>query len=141
LVPRNRAYWRWISRGISRRIILGDHFRLHWPTHIVSGDGRHFCDWHDIHSEYDIGDRAGLIILYNACAALDRAEALAEAIKKDGPMIYTKNGGVQVNSGIKLKIAARSFVTRSLQRLGLNFEPVRGPGRPPMETHGIRMND
>jgi hypothetical protein len=97
--------------------------------------------WHDVHSEYEVEDRAGLELLLQACQTLDRAEKLSEAIEKDGEVLLTAKGDIRVNPCIKLELACRSFVAKTLQKLGLNWEPVRAPGRPPLETAGVRLND
>ena len=69
-------------------------------------------------------------MLLQICAAADRAEECAEAIDRDGPMIRTQNG-LRDHPLLKLELASRAFVVRSLHRLGLDIEPTRnGPGRP-----------
>jgi hypothetical protein len=85
--------------------------------------------WHDIVILYEFGDRASYETLYQACAAADRAEACRAQIEKDGLTIETK-GVVRDHPLIKHELAARSFCTRSLARLGLDLEPVGKVGRP-----------
>jgi hypothetical protein len=98
--------------------------------------------WNDVHSEYEVTDRAGLELLTEACQALDRAERLAEAIERDGEVIQTAKGDIRVHPGIKLELGCRSFVAKTLQKLGLNWEPVRPVGRPPAQFGaGVRLND
>jgi hypothetical protein len=41
--------------------------------------------WDEIQAAYGITDRGGVELLAQACAACDRAEALAAAIATDGP--------------------------------------------------------
>jgi hypothetical protein len=87
--------------------------------------------WKRVTTEYDFSDAAGSEMLLQLCAALDRAEALSSCIADEGEIVRTARG-VKVHPGIKEELAARSFVVRTLQKLGLNFEPLRaGPGRPP----------
>jgi hypothetical protein len=87
--------------------------------------------WNDVMSEYLIEDRGGCELLAQACVALDRAEALAEAIAHDGPMVRTESG-FKDNPLLKHELANRAFVVRTLSRLGLDVEaPKPGPGRPP----------
>ena len=70
-------------------------------------------------------------MLTQACQALDRAEGLADRIAEDGDIIRTPTG-IKAHPGIREELAARGFVVRTLQKLGLNFEPLHlGPGRPP----------
>jgi hypothetical protein len=98
--------------------------------------------WNDLLTEYEIEDRAGLELLTQACQALDRAERLAEAIEDEGEIVHTAKGDVRVHPGIKLELGCRSFVAKTLQKLGLNWEPVRSVGRPPAQFGaGVRLND
>jgi phage terminase small subunit len=86
--------------------------------------------WRDVVRAYEFEDRASYETLAQACAAADRAARCAEQIDKDGEMIGTKTG-VRDHPLLKHELAARSFVCRTLARLGLDLEPVRsGPGRP-----------
>jgi hypothetical protein len=86
--------------------------------------------WDRVQGEYGITDTGGIEILAQACAALDRAEALREAIDRDGEVITTRNGP-KVHPGCKDELACRAFVVRTLERLGLNVEAIKPPGRPP----------
>jgi hypothetical protein len=55
---------------------------------------------------------------------------LHEQIDRDGEVVRHR-GGVKEHPALKIELAARSFVVRTLQRLGLNYEPVRAKaGRP-----------
>ncbi|MFK0688021.1 hypothetical protein ACFX5Q_07425 [Mesorhizobium sp. IMUNJ 23033] len=86
--------------------------------------------WASVHSQYSIEDAAGVEFLVTACQALDRAEALKAQIDADGAVIRTK-AGLKDHPGLKHETAARSLCIRTLARLGLDLEPVRGgPGRP-----------
>src|SRR6516162_3938053 len=80
--------------------------------------------WDRIQSEYDVSDPAGIEFLAQACAAADLAERLQEEIENDGTVVRAR-GGVRSHPAIRDLIAARSFVTRTLTRLGLNYEPLR----------------
>ena len=70
-------------------------------------------------------------MLASACQALDRAERCREAIDNEGEMIRTKAAGPRDHPLLKHELAARSFVVRTLQRLGLNMEAIKPTGRPP----------
>jgi hypothetical protein len=86
--------------------------------------------WRSIINEYDIPDSAGQAILEQCAFAYDRAERLRIQIDKDGEIIRGRNG-IREHPGLKQELASRSFVCRSLQRLGVNLEAVRtAPGRP-----------
>src|SRR5215207_7167708 len=77
--------------------------------------------WASVHAEYGIEDAGGIEMLLLACQSLDRAEELAENIKADGVVIRSK-AGLKENPLIKHELAARSFVVRTLGRLGLDVE-------------------
>lgn len=85
--------------------------------------------WDKLMAEYRITDCGGLEVLAQICAALDRAEMLAEQVAADGSVIMTKTG-LREHPAIKGERGCRSFVTRNLQRLGLNVEAVKPVGRP-----------
>jgi hypothetical protein len=86
--------------------------------------------WRAIMTEYDISDAGGHALLEQAAFAADRAERLRAEIDADGEIIHGRNGPRE-HPGLKGELAARSFLVRTLQRLGINLETVRpGPGRP-----------
>ena len=95
--------------------------------------------WRDILRENEIEDAGGLEMLASACQQLDRAERCREAIDADGEMIRIK-GGHREHPLLKHELAARSFVVRTLQRLGLNMEAIKSPGRPTPD-YGWQPND
>jgi hypothetical protein len=74
--------------------------------------------------------------LAHACASLDRAEACAGLIAEHGELLKTRNG-VRENPLCKIELACRSFVVRTLARLGLDVEPIGRIGRP-SEPWGYR---
>jgi hypothetical protein len=88
--------------------------------------------WDEVQAAYGITDRGGVELLAQACQAADRAEALADAIARDGSVVYSRSGVPKSHPAIKDELANRAFVVRTLERLGLNVEAVKpGPGRPP----------
>jgi hypothetical protein len=87
--------------------------------------------WDAIQREYRIADRGGIELLAQACSGLDRAEQLAEAVKADGAIIYSRTGVPRSHPAVKDELALRAFIVRTLERLGLNVEGVRPVGRPP----------
>jgi hypothetical protein len=93
------------------------------------GHGRKL--WDEVQAAYGIADRGGVELLAQACSGLDRAEQLAEAIKADGAIIYSRTGVPRSHPAVKDELACRAFVVRTLERLGLNVESVRPVGRPP----------
>ena len=93
--------------------------------------GRHGTTlWNGVMSEYQIRDIGGVEILAQVCAALDTAEQCAEQIRTDGVTILTKTG-LREHPSLKHELAARAFICRNLQRLGLNIETIKPVGRPP----------
>jgi hypothetical protein len=97
------------------------------PPASLSAVGRSL--WTDIVSAYEFGDRASYEVLAQACIAADRAEACRVRIDKDGELLRTQLG-VKEHPLLKHELQLRAFVCRSLQRLGLDLEPIRAPGRP-----------
>jgi hypothetical protein len=104
--------------------------------------GRHgMALWNGIMSEYHIEDRGGVELLAQACAAVDRIEALAARITADGEVIDTPNGP-KPHPCLRDELAARSFVVRTLERLGLNVEAIKPIGRPPgLARRGQRADE
>jgi hypothetical protein len=91
--------------------------------------------WRDIRRDYHVDDRGGVELLAQACAAADRVEALAACVARDGEMIRTKTGA-RIHPAIREELAARSFIVRTLERLGITTETTnKSPGRPPTNIH------
>ena len=87
--------------------------------------------WRDVQSEFDVSDIAGRTLLEQACRAADRAESLAMRISEDGALLRTKTG-MRAHPLLAPELAARSFIVKTLLRLGINYEPVHLKfGRPP----------
>jgi hypothetical protein len=85
--------------------------------------------WNSLQAEFHITDAGGIELLAQACAAVDRAEALRARIDGEGETIVTRTG-IKAHPALTHELAARSFVSRSLSRLGLLDEPMRPLGRP-----------
>jgi hypothetical protein len=83
--------------------------------------------WRSIVAEYEVEDRASRELLCQAAAALDRAESLAEQIERDGEIIQGRQG-IRPHPALKAEMAARAFIVRALERLGL-FEVAKPMGR------------
>jgi hypothetical protein len=93
--------------------------------------GKHGLDlWNRIQVEFAISDAGGVELLTQACAALDRASALAAAIEQDGPVVHTRAGVPKSHPAIKDETVLRAFVVRTLERLGVTVENVKPVGRP-----------
>ena len=86
--------------------------------------------WRHVTSQYDVSDPSGVCLLTEACRALDRAEKCRARIDQDGEVVMV-HGTPREHVLLKSELANRSFCTRTLIRLGLNFEPLRSSvGRP-----------
>jgi P27 family predicted phage terminase small subunit len=102
--------------------------------------GRHGSQlWRSIMREYVLDDAADLETLALACEQLDRAQECREQIDRDGLMIRSKHGPKD-HPLLKAELAARSYVSRTLQRLGLGAEATKPVGRPP-QPHGWQPDD
>ena len=86
--------------------------------------------WARVLEEYDVSDAAGVEMLTQSALACDRAEALAAHVAEDGEIVRTPQG-IKSHPAIREELSCRGFVVSTLQKLGLNFEPLRAPGRPP----------
>ncbi len=85
--------------------------------------------WRAVMAEYQIGDTGGLALLGQACAAVDRLAEYAEIIKRDGMLVHTARGPKE-HPLLRHELSARSFVCRTLTRLGLSVESIKPVGRP-----------
>jgi hypothetical protein len=92
--------------------------------------------WDEVQAAYGIADRGGIELLTQACGALDLVEALGEAIARDGAIVYGRTGP-KAHPAVKDQIAARAFLVRTLEKLGITSENIKpGPGRPPSAALG-----
>ena len=86
--------------------------------------------WDRVTGEYDVSDAGGVEMLWQACTAADRAQELSDIIARDGAVVQAR-GVSREHPALRAELAARSFIVRTISRLGLNFEPLRsGVGRP-----------
>ena len=76
--------------------------------------------------EYAITDRGegGIEFLVQACATVDRVEALRDAIDRDGAVVPSRTGP-KAHPALRDELAGRAFVVRTLERLGLNIEIIK----------------
>jgi hypothetical protein len=86
--------------------------------------------WRSIMAEFQIDDAAGIELLTLACQALDRSEACRRRIDKDGEVSVVEGRPVREHPLLKSELANRSFVTKTIERLGLNSEAPKLNGRP-----------
>src|SRR5262245_60704568 len=85
--------------------------------------------WTDIMADYQIQDIGGLIMLEEICRARDTIAECDAAIKRDGSTIRTKSG-LKEHPMQKVKLSAQALMIRTVQRLGLDAEPIKAVGRP-----------
>lgn len=85
--------------------------------------------WARVQAEFAIDDVGGREILFQLCAATDRAERCRQIIERDGELIRSANGAWRDHPLIRMELSARSFVVRTLMRLGIASEPPKTPGR------------
>jgi hypothetical protein len=107
------------------------------PPRPLGKDG--MATWMRIQTEYGVTDSGGIELLFQACAACDRVQSLSEQIAQDGEVIRTKHG-VRAHPALRDELANRSFICRTLHRLGLDVEAVKPIGRPP-KLYGPRDDD
>src|SRR5215510_13231154 len=88
--------------------------------------GKHGTElWRSVNREYRMEDWAGSEMLLQACEALDRVSECSDEIKRKGVLIRSANGDVRKNPLLKIELAARAFVDRTLARLGLDAVAAR----------------
>ena len=87
--------------------------------------------WQDLHRDFVLDDSGTHQMLLRICEAADSLASYDEQVERDGPTIRTKTG-MREHPLLKHQLATRSFIVRSLHRLGLDIEPTRSVvGRPP----------
>ena len=86
--------------------------------------------WDRIMGDYDITDVGGREMLSQACFAADMVVRCRDNVDKHGILIKTKMG-MRENPALRQELAFRAFIVRTLQKLGLDVEPIRSTlGRP-----------
>jgi len=88
--------------------------------------------WSSIQADFRIDDAGGREMLQQICGAADTVADCDAIIAADGRLIRTKNGVLKEHPLLKAQLAARSFIVRSLHRLGLDIEVTRN------EDAGVR---
>ena len=86
--------------------------------------------WRSLLNDYVIEDSAGCQMLLRICETVDTIAEYDEEISRDGVAIRVK-GSVREHPLLKHRLAAQSFIVRSLHRLKLDVIPARSEiGRP-----------
>jgi Phage terminase, small subunit len=91
--------------------------------------------WRAVLAEYRIDDAGGREMLLQICGAADTVDECDKLIARDGKTIRIKGGGLKEHPLIKVQLAARTFIVRSLHRLGLDVVPVHDVVGRPSGTH------
>jgi hypothetical protein len=86
--------------------------------------------WRAVTTNYAFDDPGSVEILFQACAAAERAETCRRIVDQDGELIRTQ-AGTRSHPLLRDELNNRTFVVRALGKLGLDLEPVRAMGRPP----------
>lgn len=105
--------------------VSGEIATIDKPPRPLGPHGRKL--WAQVQAEYGISDIGGREVLCQACEMLDRAEKLREAIERDGEIIYTK-AGPKLHPAVREETNLRIGIGKMLDRLGLNFEPLKPHG-------------
>src|SRR5262245_45368976 len=86
--------------------------------------------WKRIMNQYEILDAGGLELLSQLCLALDDLDSTSATIERDGLLVRGRNG-LKENPLLRHQLGLRSFISRTIARLGLDVEPIRPTsGRP-----------
>jgi P27 family predicted phage terminase small subunit len=89
--------------------------------------------WKQIHEEYVIEDRHGLMLLECALESLDRVRQAQEQIRQHGVCIVDRYDQLKTNPACAVERDQKTQMIGALKQLGLNTEvvPEKKPGRPP----------
>jgi hypothetical protein len=93
--------------------------------------------WTAIQNEYRIGDAGGIELLLQVAEASDRLAGLRARIEADGEVVVTRSGP-KSHPALREELSLRSFICRTLGRLGVTNEPLKPVGRPPNGGLGWR---
>jgi len=85
--------------------------------------------WGAVQREFAITDIGGLELLQQACAGIDRLEAITAQINAEGELIQTRTG-MRSNPLIRDETQLRALVCRVLEKLGITHQAIKTPGRP-----------
>jgi P27 family predicted phage terminase small subunit len=98
------------------------------PIHL-SKDGQAL--WSELQHEYDISDKAGVLLLTTAMEARDRLKEAAAIIKKEGLQLPDRFGQMKAHPLTTVERDSRAAMLSALKALNLDLEPLNDrPGRP-----------
>jgi hypothetical protein len=82
--------------------------------------------------QYQIDDAPSLVLLGNACRALDRLRVAEALIKENGGSVYSDRFGQPKQHPAAARVDAENLtLQRSLRELGINLAPLPSQTRPP----------
>src|SRR6056297_961656 len=85
-----------------------------------------------IQDEYEIEDKAGLLLLQTAFEAFDRMKEAQDTISNDGPVILDRFEQKKAHPLLSIERDSRAQMLAALKQLNLDIEPLNDkPGRPP----------
>jgi P27 family predicted phage terminase small subunit len=87
--------------------------------------------WKALIVEYGIDDMAGQRILRVTLEAFDRAQAARVEIDRDGLTVTDKFGQTKSHPLLPIERDSRAAFLSGMKALNLDWEPVKGIGRPP----------
>ena len=87
--------------------------------------------WRSILKQYDIRDAGGIALLAQICRAWDRCERLVREIERDGEILRDIDDGLKAHPAMKYEIQCQAFISRGLERLGINLQPLHASARRP----------
>jgi|SRR6516165_2809421 hypothetical protein len=85
--------------------------------------------WRRIQAEYQIVDVGSVELLVQACLAADRLAEVGAAIEHTGVSVIVR-GVPRENPLLKVELAARAFIVKTLRALGIVDESIQAIGRP-----------
>src|SRR5262249_45595660 len=85
--------------------------------------------WRRIQGEYRIVDVGSMELLVQCWLEADRIAEIAATIEHDGVRIVVR-GVPRENPLLKVELAARSFIVKTLRALGIVDESIQAVGRP-----------
>lgn len=98
------------------------------PTHLSTA-GKSL--WLELHQEYNIDDKAGLLLLTTACEAFDRMKQAAAIIEREGLQLPDRFGQFKAHPCATVERDSRAAMMAAIKALNLEVEPLKeGPGRP-----------
>ena len=86
--------------------------------------------WSELQKEYQIVDKAGLLLLTTACEAHDRMKEATEIICREGLQLPDRFGQMKAHPCTVVERDSRAAMLSALKALNLDVEPLaERPGR------------